>query len=137
MGGEVKDPIVVQSSIALLQERFRQLQRLKEMREEKELRRLLYEPSNKLFKVPETPNHEPSRVFFEPDLGLPLSSAASPPPQLSLSLWPCSRGSSGSCLRSTDARVFVSSRFSGTQSLRANLSDKAEDFDDVDTSLHL
>lgn len=44
MGREsnINDPIVIQSSsIALLQERFRQLQRMKEMREERELLRKL------------------------------------------------------------------------------------------------
>ncbi|GKV49487.1 hypothetical protein SLEP1_g56238 [Rubroshorea leprosula] len=37
------DPTVVHPSIALLQERFRQLERAKEMRQEKELLRMLLE----------------------------------------------------------------------------------------------
>ena len=39
MGRQGNDPTVMHSSIALLQERFRQLQRAKEMREERELLR--------------------------------------------------------------------------------------------------
>lgn len=82
MGGGAKDPIVVQSSIALLQERFRQLQRAKEMREEKELLRMLNEPPNRLFiNVPTAPSYEPFTFFFQPESGLPLSTAS--PPQLS------------------------------------------------------
>ncbi|KAL8031092.1 hypothetical protein ABFX02_13G003400 [Erythranthe guttata] len=56
MGKQNKDHAVVGSSIALLQERFKQLQRLKEMREERQLLNLLpltkdgyyEEPSEKL-----------------------------------------------------------------------------------------
>ncbi|KAL9144865.1 hypothetical protein ABFS82_13G003400 [Erythranthe guttata] len=57
MGRQNKDHAVVGSSIALLQERFKQLQRLKEMREERQLLSLLpqtkdcyyyEEPSEKL-----------------------------------------------------------------------------------------
>ncbi|OWM85634.1 uncharacterized protein LOC116209155 [Punica granatum] len=139
MGRDGSDPIAVHSSIALLQERFRQLQRVKEMREEKELQRMLTEPPpNKLFNPASSPNYEPFKFFFQPDFGLPLSTT-SPPPQLSLSLWPCPQSNiSPSCFSSMDNPMFVSSQFSQTRSLRANLSDKSEDFDDdVDTSLHL
>ncbi|KAJ0980118.1 hypothetical protein J5N97_008373 [Dioscorea zingiberensis] len=40
MGRQTKDPTVLHSSIALLQERFRELQRVKAMREERELLRV-------------------------------------------------------------------------------------------------
>ncbi|KAJ9686872.1 hypothetical protein PVL29_015642 [Vitis rotundifolia] len=43
MGRQGSDPTMVSSSIALLQERFRQLQRVKERREEKELLKLFSE----------------------------------------------------------------------------------------------
>ncbi|GMI85655.1 hypothetical protein HRI_002234800 [Hibiscus trionum] len=43
MGRQGGDPTVVSSSIALLQQRFRQLQKDREKREEKELLRLLSE----------------------------------------------------------------------------------------------
>ncbi|PIN03473.1 hypothetical protein CDL12_24016 [Handroanthus impetiginosus] len=41
MGRQNEDPSVVGSSIVLLQERFKQLQRLKEMRQERQLLKLL------------------------------------------------------------------------------------------------
>nr|GMD33608.1 uncharacterized protein LOC112028527 [Ipomoea batatas]GMD64168.1 uncharacterized protein LOC112028527 [Ipomoea batatas] len=43
MGRETRDPAALGSSIALLQERFRQLQRAREQREVRELK-LLFEP---------------------------------------------------------------------------------------------
>ncbi|XP_057465795.1 uncharacterized protein LOC130755432 [Actinidia eriantha] len=62
------------SSIALLQERFRQLQRAKEMREEKELMKQVSKshPTN-------SPTcHDPSRLFFNSELIAPPR----PPPLL-------------------------------------------------------
>lgn len=44
MGRQGSDPTMVSSSIALLQERFRQLQRVKEKREERKLLKLYSEP---------------------------------------------------------------------------------------------
>ncbi|CAI9772596.1 unnamed protein product [Fraxinus pennsylvanica] len=44
MGSQNNDPSVAGSSIALLQERFRQLERLREKREEREVVKLLSEP---------------------------------------------------------------------------------------------
>ncbi|KAH8506884.1 hypothetical protein H0E87_013623 [Populus deltoides] len=70
MGKENTDPIVIQSSIALLQERFRQLQRVKAMREEKELSRNIHVESNKQ-SSPTMQYHEPAaanRLFFHPEL---------------------------------------------------------------------
>ncbi|KAK4765344.1 hypothetical protein SAY86_026434 [Trapa natans] len=135
MGGGAQDAIAVHSSIALLQERFRQIQRMKEMREEKELQRLLSKCPSKSLSVPhQKPNYEPFSVFFEPGFGFPLDSASS---QLSLSLWPRSRSDGGSCLWPMEAPVLVRPWLSGTRSLMGNLSDKPEGFEDVDTSLHL
>lgn len=84
MGRQSNDPIVTQSSIALLQERFRQLQRVKEMREERELHlhKMVVEP--KLFSpAMQYDCHETSsRLFFH---FLPTSTSTSSP-QVSLSL---------------------------------------------------
>ncbi|KAL2458316.1 uncharacterized protein Fot_55793 [Forsythia ovata] len=44
MGSQNNDPSVAGSSIALLQERFRQLERLREKREERQVVKLLSEP---------------------------------------------------------------------------------------------
>ncbi|XVF33890.1 hypothetical protein REPUB_Repub18cG0010600 [Reevesia pubescens] len=57
------DP-AIHSSIALLQERFRQLQKAKEMRQEREVLRLLYEAERI---NPATP-HEASQSFFHSEL---------------------------------------------------------------------
>ncbi|GAU43709.1 hypothetical protein TSUD_254380 [Trifolium subterraneum] len=46
MGRQDNDPTMVNSSIALLQERFRQLEKVKERREGKQLLRLLSSESN-------------------------------------------------------------------------------------------
>ncbi|GLU23886.1 hypothetical protein SLE2022_398620 [Rubroshorea leprosula] len=60
------DPTVFHSSIALLQERFRQLERAKEMRQEKELFRMLSESKQINAAMP----HVPSRSFFHSELML-------------------------------------------------------------------
>nr|DAD20265.1 TPA_asm: hypothetical protein HUJ06_021728 [Nelumbo nucifera] len=64
MGRQSSDSTVAHSSIALLQERFRQLQRVKEMREERELLRF-YSESERV--APSMP-HETTRLFFHSDL---------------------------------------------------------------------
>lgn len=85
MGRESNDPIVTQSSIALLQERFRQLQRVKEMREERELHLHKMVVERKLFSP--TMQYDcyetSSRLFFH---FLPTRTSTSSP-QVSLSLW--------------------------------------------------
>lgn len=95
MGREGHETTVVCSSIALLQERFRQVQREKEMREERELLRTsLSEPNNNNMNKVQFNNlststnvgYEPSRLFFHPDLFFPRKSITSQ--KVSLSLWP-------------------------------------------------
>ncbi|KAK3009963.1 hypothetical protein RJ639_012355 [Escallonia herrerae] len=78
MSGKSRDQIIHQSSISLLQERFRQLQRAKEIREEREFLRLLSipQPVN-----PSTPYHA-SRSFYRSEPFLP----SRPTPQTSLSV---------------------------------------------------
>ncbi|KAL1555417.1 hypothetical protein AAHA92_11159 [Salvia divinorum] len=46
MGRQNKDPAIVDSSIVLLQERFKQLQKLKEIREETQMLRLMPQENN-------------------------------------------------------------------------------------------
>ncbi|KAF8031829.1 hypothetical protein BT93_D0902 [Corymbia citriodora subsp. variegata] len=143
--GESNDPIVIQSSIALLQERFRQLQKVKEMREERQILKLLTEPNNKALSPtasPPPPSHcEPLGFFFHhPEVMMNnIYPTSSSPPQLSLSLWPSSR-SNYSHLRFVEAPALVASLWPvETTSLRVS-STKYRDyghFDDVDTSLHL
>ncbi|GKV38435.1 hypothetical protein SLEP1_g46348 [Rubroshorea leprosula] len=60
------DPTVVHPSIALLQERFRQLERAKEMRQEKELLRMLLESRQ----INAAITYVPCRSLFHPELML-------------------------------------------------------------------
>ncbi|GKV38425.1 hypothetical protein SLEP1_g46337 [Rubroshorea leprosula] len=60
------DPAIVHPSIALLQERFRQLERAKEIRQEKELLRMLPESRQ----INATMPYVPCRSLFHPILML-------------------------------------------------------------------
>ncbi|XP_062086825.1 uncharacterized protein LOC133793505 [Humulus lupulus] len=144
---------VVHSSIALLQERFRELQRVKEMREEKELLRMLSEPKNSTYKQFDMKSltltsqsqyyYEPAKLFFQPDL-VPQQT---PTPQVSLSLWPTFQNSF------EEQYHYVSSSFNespllmkawpmivNSPSFQPSMN-KSQDYvdheADVDTSLHL
>ncbi|KAF6149586.1 hypothetical protein GIB67_011195 [Kingdonia uniflora] len=121
MGMQNSDPTVIHSSIALLQERFRQLHRVKQMREERELLKL-FSKTERI--MPTIRSYEQSRVFSQPEPSLQCSLSLRPEPQgkygdyqafdtpLLMSLWPTDRG------------VVVRSS-------------KTFDDSDVDTSLHL
>ncbi|KAK3218823.1 hypothetical protein Dsin_012793 [Dipteronia sinensis] len=167
MGMQRDDPIVFQSSsIALLQERFKQLQRVKEMREEKQLHRMLvdHEPNNKLLFNPTLHyyNYEPSKLFFH---FLPPKSPPSPPSSTttttttttssqvsSLSLWSNSSSQSSSSRKfdldfqyqcmgidHMQAPPLMSFRPSEMSSSSYKFDDHSnyDNVDDVDTSLHL
>lgn len=71
MGRQNKDPAVVGSSIVLLQERFKQLQRLKEMREQRRLLKLWPQSSDG---YDESSNK--SEAAFQDPLALGLTSSA-------------------------------------------------------------
>ncbi|KAG6768959.1 hypothetical protein POTOM_024573 [Populus tomentosa] len=140
MGKENTDPIVIQSSIALLQERFRQLQRVKAMREEKELSRNIHVESTKQ-SSPTMQYHEPAaanRLFFHPELILQPRS----PPHVCLSLWPNPQGKqAGFRCEETPALMSLSSTKSPPKlgvldKFDASATDDDDD-DDIDTSLHL
>ncbi|XWS18081.1 hypothetical protein CRYUN_Cryun32bG0011100 [Craigia yunnanensis] len=138
MGREsINDPIVNQSSIALLQERFRQLQRMKEMREERELIR----------KFPEPKQCNPTLSYDQPSglLFFHFLPPRSPPRQVTnFSL--CS-GSHCKCPPSTTFRCMEAPHFASLlptltetpPSLHFSLNkfEDSDSDDDVDTSLHL
>lgn len=136
MGREVNDPIMIQSSIALLQQRFKQLQRAKEMREVRELSRNLLEP--KPFNPTNfTQYDQPSNysLFISPEL---IFQPRSPATNISPSLWWNSHSKVDD--QSVESPVFMSLRPARTTSnLHAFSSgvDKSGTSDDVDTSLHL
>jgi hypothetical protein len=129
MGGEdQQDSTVIHSSIALLQERFRQLQRVKEMREERELMRK--HPNLH----PPMPSEQPSRLFFHSELIIPPRS----PPQASLSVSPPSQ-SRRADYPVGDTPLFVNS-WRHTDDHRSSVNefnDSDSDHSKVDTSLHL
>ncbi|GLU15794.1 hypothetical protein SLE2022_322590 [Rubroshorea leprosula] len=64
MGRESSNPIVIQFSIALLQERFRQLRRMKKMREERELLMRKLQKSNQYEAMVVTEDYDPMVAGF-------------------------------------------------------------------------
>ncbi|KAJ6329526.1 hypothetical protein OIU77_011075 [Salix suchowensis] len=137
MGRQNGDAAVVNSSIALLQERFRELQRIREKRQEKEILKLFASSESDQRVASAVHFDEPaSKLTFQPDqvilpnrpstpqdsllsLGLNSQSNNKHPDFRAMkgtpsSLWPHSTGSSSS---SSSSRNFENS--------------------DVDTSLHL
>lgn len=155
MGRVSHDAVVIQSSsISLLQERFRQLKRVKEMREEKEMLRDLLSEAEPPKKLPRQTvpcsYYEPLNLFLNPQLiNTPLNTttaAVSPPTiQLSLSLWPngdnrrVEVGKKGYSQRDKDSSVFGNSQHAGVDNRCLLDCCFFEKFgrDDVDTSLHL
>ncbi|KAM5585321.1 hypothetical protein ABKV19_004626 [Rosa sericea] len=108
--------VKVHSSIALLQERFRQLQRAKEMREERELlRQLIAESAERGNQTQAAPHFEQKGLVFQSEM---TGSQRKPQPQASMYLQP-------SYLQSKQNYQAVMRRPS-----------KLDD-SDVDTSLHL
>ncbi|XP_061339805.1 uncharacterized protein LOC133286407 [Gastrolobium bilobum] len=136
MGREIHDSTVIHSSIALLQERFRQLQRVKEMREERELLQMLSTEPKHLNSNP-TKTYEPTRLFFHSESVIPSRS----PPHISLSLWPASQGIQENNRRTVETPVSMNLNFTDcphTQALWKNAYDWDSGSDSgVDTSLHL
>ncbi|XVF31889.1 hypothetical protein REPUB_Repub17cG0033400 [Reevesia pubescens] len=124
MGRQGGDPTMVNSSIALLQERFRQLQKVREKREEKELLKLFSESD----RVSPTMRYEPNRFSFQPEVILPYRQ----PPQDSLSL------GLNSQRRQTDFRAMaIPASTSLSPNNSAACTSKNFENSDVDTSLHL
>ncbi|MFS7933944.1 hypothetical protein Hanom_Chr05g00385751 [Helianthus anomalus] len=125
----VSDEKLICSSIAMLQERFRQLEKVKEMREERELLKLISSPSpspspsDHIILFP-TPNHHAHEL-------LTLS--------LSLSLWPNS-----SQMKQQQQQQHVDTSYwdiniQNTQQHNPSwlIKNKNVDSTDVDTTLHL
>ncbi|MED6157114.1 hypothetical protein PIB30_020270 [Stylosanthes scabra] len=146
------------SSIALLQERFRELQRVKEMREERELLKMMlntdHQPPNKQYLMSSNSINHPAsmmmtcyyepttRLFFHPELiaipscRLPSPSPSPPPPPalVSLSLWPTSSPQlQDDNKKKTSAEVKQCLHGSSWEDWESNSADS----DGVDTTLHL
>ncbi|CAK9133365.1 unnamed protein product [Ilex paraguariensis] len=127
MGRQSSVKMPVGSSIALLQERFKQLQRVREQREERELRKFFPEPK----RIAPVQQSEPAKLLFRfrHETIFPASSTLQN--SVSLGLNPCNqhaefravKASPSRNLRSIDKEIVSTTRSS--------------DNSDVDTSLHL
>lgn len=119
------------SSISLLRERFRQLQRIKEMREEKELLRLITlakaEQPRPLLTSTTTPYYKPA-WFFHPELLHPSRPLRHPTPYLHLD----SHGD-----RYPSVRCFEDKSLSWADKANMHAPAYSDEAVDVDTSLHL
>ncbi|KAG6691737.1 hypothetical protein I3842_10G078600 [Carya illinoinensis] len=139
------DSAAIHSSIALLQERFRKLQKVKEMREERELMRILAEPKQHMKNLNNVPNMhcEQSRSFFHSEFILPPPPGS--PPQVPLPILPPSQSkhSGYSAGYSDGAGTLLMNSWpidDIPSSAALTPSNKFKDSDsdtDVDTSLHL
>lgn len=124
MGRRSSDHIATHSSIALLQERFRRLQRAKELREKRELLRQFCQSPG----LNPTEFSEPPRSFFQSDLIL----THSPPLPGSLSSQP-DLHNKHSDLQLIETPILVN-LWPPEKVYQAS---KSFDDSDVDTSLHL
>ncbi|OVA10624.1 hypothetical protein BVC80_59g2 [Macleaya cordata] len=122
MGKQNTDPKVINSSILLLQERFRQLQRVKEMREEREVM--------KIFSKSETVSQiKHSTLFFHPELIPP----SGPPLPSSLSFNPKSQDKLAD-FRVIETPILMNLRPENRVGINTtNTNENSE----IDTSLHL
>lgn len=119
------DSPVSHSSIALLQERFRQLQRAKEIREERELLRQRTE----FQRIGSTTCNDPSRLFFHSELIVPPRQ----PLQSSSTSLHHNLQRRQSDLQSFENPTSANSQYRETVMYRpSNFEDS-----DIDTSLHL
>ena len=123
--GNGNDPIALHSSIALLQERFRQLQRVKEMREEREL---LMKNLGDQGRFSPAIHCQSSRLSSHPELSFP----SPPPPEVTLSLWPSMQQIKHSSFQGDENPLLKRRELASLNRFHEPDSDC-----DVDTSLHL
>lgn len=154
MGRESSDnqTVVQYSSIALLQERFRQLERAKEMRGRREILRMLSDSDRCTTTTHnDLSSSSSSKLLFNSELMLPSRRPAVPPSQLSLSLCPNSPSHLLSDIHHPNfqaavvspsylakSRVNTDTRLDHPSFIRYTNDNIDTDVDvDVDTSLHL
>ncbi|XP_030930863.1 uncharacterized protein LOC126696143 [Quercus robur] len=116
---------MVSSSIALLQERFRQLEKVKERREEKELLNLFAETE----RIMPTTHFEPSKLSFQPQMTTPNRSTLRDSPSLELNLQ----------TKQADVQAMKRPTLTDLWPNGAAMASTSRSFEnsDVDTSLHL
>ena len=125
MGRQSNDPTMVSSSIALLQERFRQLEKVKERREEKELLKLFAETE----RIMPATHFEPSKLSFQPEMITPHRSTLQDSPSLGLNLQ----------TKQADFQAMKMPTLPNLWPNGAAMASTSRSFEnsDVDTSLHL
>ncbi|KAK9283959.1 hypothetical protein L1049_012217 [Liquidambar formosana] len=128
MARESSDPTVVGSSIALLQERFRRLERVRERREEKEVLELFSEPERINPSYPTTMSFEPPKLSFLPPKPPPLQDS------LSLGLNSLTKHADFRAIKTTPLINLRSTTGAAIVSMRTS---NSYENSDVDTSLHL
>ncbi|CAK7349108.1 unnamed protein product [Dovyalis caffra] len=132
MGRQNGDATAVNSSIALLQERFRELQRIREKRQEKEILKLFSSPESDQRVAPTMHFDQPAcKLTFQPDqMNRPSTSQDS---LLSLGL------NSQSNNMHPDFRAMKTTPSSLWPNSTGNSASSSRNFEnsDVDTSLHL
>ncbi|KAF7840535.1 uncharacterized protein G2W53_002833 [Senna tora] len=141
---ESHEATMVHSSIALLQERFRELQRVKEMREERQILQILtqQQPSSQIFS---SNHHFPNKTHHHHhhhhhEFIIPSSSSRSPPPpQVSLTLWPQSQDTQDDqyTRRRLQSPLISSMNSSNYSNHTQSFKDSEYSDSGVDTSLHL
>ncbi|WCJ33048.1 hypothetical protein M5689_014434 [Euphorbia peplus] len=128
MGRQNCESTAVHSSIALLQERFRQLERAKEMRQKRELLRMFSEAEQQVKPATKAYEYESSRPFFHSELIL------SPTEQLQGSRYPeTSLRNKQTDLQNTETTNLENLWSKNTAMQITNNVDEP----DIDTSLHL
>ncbi|KAL5700045.1 hypothetical protein ACHQM5_025544 [Ranunculus cassubicifolius] len=130
MGRQDSDLLVAHSSIALLQERFKQLEKMKEMREQRELLRLFPESAERRSGSAMHYNKPSKGRYCNPELSL------SPAPSLHGSSLPFRQEKQRDY---EDVKSLLSMNLWPTNANRANsrTSHHGYDNNEVDTSLHL
>uniref|UniRef100_A0A7N2M9I5 Uncharacterized protein n=2 Tax=Quercus lobata TaxID=97700 RepID=A0A7N2M9I5_QUELO len=125
MSRQSNDATMVSSSIALLQERFRQLEKVKERREEKELLNLFAETE----RIMPTTHFEPSKLSFQPQMTTPNRSTLRDSPSLELNLQ----------TKQADVQAMKRPTLTDLWPNGAAMASTSRSFEnsDVDTSLHL
>ncbi|XP_048429260.1 uncharacterized protein LOC125472180 [Pyrus x bretschneideri] len=134
MARQGKDGTVVHSSIALLQERFKKLQREKEIREERELLRRMIHGSERV-SIPAA-YYEPTGLFLHSGWTASHNYERQPhPPQYSMCLHPNLQSKQSSYLQVSDETRVMRNVCSSSVAVM----DRTNNFDDsdVDTSLRL
>ncbi|KAF5204740.1 hypothetical protein FRX31_005672 [Thalictrum thalictroides] len=131
MGRQDSELVVTHSSIALLQERFKQLEKMKEMREQRELLRLFPEQESKISSSSIMHYKPSSRRYCNPELSLSPSSSSSQGSPSFRPVFQNKRTDYGDVESPLSLNLWHTNRttFRSTSYIRDN--------NEVDTSLHL